>query len=34
MQDSKIRGPQLGYPEEFSCISLTVRDAQVTTIVQ
>ena len=34
MQDSRRDNPEAGYPEEFSCISLLVRDPQVTTIVQ
>ena len=34
MQDSRRDNPEAGYPDEFSCISLLVRDPQVTTIVQ
>ena len=34
VQYSRRDNPEAGYPEEFSCISLLVRDPQMTTIVQ
>ena len=33
-EDSRMDNPEAGYPEEFSCICLLVRDPQVTKIVQ